>query len=96
MGVFYSRDVIFNESRSVVERIENEKNDGDKTHSVKENECQKISESEDVNIEKITEPRRLKRMRKSPDLYDEWANITHGLSDPFTVKEALSSPEKAE
>ena len=28
--VFHSRDVIFNESISIVERIENEKNDGDK------------------------------------------------------------------
>ena len=28
--VFYSRDVIFYESRSIVERIENKKNDGDK------------------------------------------------------------------
>ena len=53
-------------------------------------------ESEDDNLEEIKEPRRSKRMRKFPDLYGEWAKITHELSDPLTVKEALSSPEEAE
>ena len=33
---------------------------------------------------------------KTSDLYGEWANIANGLSDPLTVKEAFSSPEKAE
>ena len=51
--VFYSKDVIFYESRSIVERIENKKNDGDKKHSVVEIECQNISENEDDNLEKL-------------------------------------------
>ena len=96
LRVFYCRDVIFNESRSIVERMENEKNDGDKKHSVVEIKCQYISESEDDNLEKITEPQRSKRIRKPPDLYRERASIAHGLSDLLRVKEALFSPEKAE
>ena len=34
LRVFYCRDVIFNESRSIVERVENEKNDGDKKKNI--------------------------------------------------------------
>ena len=67
-----------------------------KKNSAVEIEYQNTSESEDDNLEKITEPRRSKRMRKLPDIYGEWANIVHELSDPLTVKESLSSHEKAE
>ena len=35
-------------------------------------------------------------MRKLPDLYSEWTNIAHGLSDPLTVKEDPFSPERVE
>ena len=35
-------------------------------------------------------------MRKPSGLYGEWANITHGLSNPLTMKEALYTPEEAE
>ena len=52
MRVFYSKNVTFNELRSMVEWIENEENDGDEKHSVVEIECQNISESEDDNSEK--------------------------------------------
>ena len=51
--VFYSRYVIFNKSRSIVELIENEKNDGDKKRFVVEIECQSNSENEDDNFEKL-------------------------------------------
>ena len=59
-------------------------------------ECQNISSDDDDNSQNFTRPQRSPRIRKVPDQYDEWTYITHRLSDPSTVKEALSSPEKNE
>ena len=46
-----SQDQLLNEEK-------NKKNDGEKEHSLVEIECQNTSESEDDNLEKITEPQR--------------------------------------
>ena len=46
----YCWDVIFDESKLIVERIENERNVGDKKHFVVGIECQNTSESEDDNL----------------------------------------------
>ena len=41
-------------------------------------------------------PRRSPKIRKAPDQYGDWVYVAHWISDPLTVKEALSSPEKNE
>ena len=68
--VFYSRDVMFNETRPIVEWRKLRMTE--KKHTVVEIECQNTNESEDDNLEEeITKPRKLKRMEKPPDQYGE-------------------------
>lgn len=96
LRVFYSRDVIFNESKSVIEQKGTDKNDRNEKHSVIEIDCENTSEDEVDNSQEFTELRRSTRMRKPPELYGEWTNIAHELNDPLTITEALSSPKKIE
>ena len=84
--VFYSRDVIFNETASI----------GEQGTEEVENECENISSDDDENSREATEPRRSPRIRKAPDQYGEWVYIAHRLDDPLTVKDVLSSPDKRE
>ena len=40
--------------------------------------------------------RRSNREKKAPDYYGDWASVTNAeLTEPTTVKDALSSPNKA-
>ena len=40
--------------------------------------------------------RRSNREKKAPDYYGDWASVTNAeLTEPTTVKDALSSPDKA-
>ena len=59
-------------------------------------ECENIGSDDDKNSREVIELRRSPRVRKAPDQYGEWVYITYRLDDPFTVKEALSRPEKRE
>ena len=97
LKVFHSRDVIFDETKSTDGQKEGQIAREVKNQSVMELEDQNISEDGDSpQPQESTIPRRSTRIGKRPDQYGEWIYIAHGLSDPLTVEQALSSPDKNE
>ena len=96
--VYYSRDVVFDESSGGIEReqsvperssercVELDFHDGEKQVADKEH-----------TTEEGAEPvvRRSNQEKKAPDYYGDWASVTDAeLTEP-TVKDALSSLDKA-
>lgn len=90
--VFYSRDVVFNESVCGVETSED-----NHEHSLMEFDC--VNSEEPVvteTAEPEAETQRPVRARQPPDRYGEWATVAESdLCEPETVRDALTSPEKA-
>ena len=96
--VFYSRDVVFNESDVGIEKEPSEQ---------KEKPCMELddlsgeeiaSEPEAVSESEPEEPvlRRSARERRAPNHYGEWASVASGMhKEPGTVAEAIASSEKA-
>ncbi len=103
--VFYSRDVIFNESERAVEEPERDK-EGAAKHYV-EFDCQEPDKEDSTNSTACQnstrnnsteqELQKPERTRKPPDRYGEWVTLTStSIMEPKTAKDALSSPDKAE
>lgn len=103
--VFYSRDVIFNESERAVEEPERDK-EGAAKHYV-EFDCQEPDKEDSTNSTACQnstrnnsteqELQKPERTRKPPDRYGEWVTFTSmSIMEPKTAKYALSSPDKAE
>ena len=97
--VYYSRDVVFHEPSRGIEReqsvperssgrcVELDFHDGEKQVADKEH-----------TTEEGAEPvvRRSNQEKKAPDYYGDWASVTDAeLTEPTTVKDALSSLDKA-
>ena len=89
--VFYSRDVIFNETKST--RSDNLSTDKTESQLFVEIEC---LENEEGKGSEVTEQQRPSRGQKAPDRCGEWVYLAHEVDDPATVKEALSSTDKNE
>ncbi len=103
--VFYSRDVIFNESERAVEEPERDK-EGAAKHYVKF-DCQEPDKEDSTNSTACQnstrnnsteqELQKPERTRKPPDRYGEWVTLTStSIMEPKMAKDALSSPDKAE
>ena len=97
--VFHSRDVQFNESSQETEVVK-EQEPKQNTHvelDFPEFEKPIADEEPVVNEEpELQVPRRSDRDRRPPAYYGEWATAaSYSQNEPRTVKEALSSPQKA-
>ena len=95
--VFYSRDVVFNESRCGIE-VPSEEEKKNETPYVEFDSLPDQNPDDQPVANETTEPvlSRPERERRPPDYYGEWATITStDLNEPKTVKEALASPDKA-
>ncbi len=103
--MFYSRDVIFNESERAVEEPERDKEgaakqyvefdcqEPDKENSTNSMACQNSTRNNSTEQE-LQKP---ERTRKPPDRYGEWVTLTStSIMEPKMAKDALSSPDKAE
>ena len=97
--VFFSRDVIFDETKFPSKRKERNDEDtsGDKSTRVE------IAENDTSDSEVAEEEREQNPIRKSsrqinpPNYFGEWVNIAkENTEEPKTVKEALSSQHKVE
>lgn len=91
--VFYSRDVIFNESVYGAEKSDTSSETAEQRYV--EFDCS--SAEEPVHTE-VTEPdiRRSERVPRPPDYYGEWVTVADSNTrEPVTVHEALSSPAKS-
>ena len=80
----------FDCSRDGVEALE------DDNSSREETEEQERDNKESTVTEERTEPtvRRYNREMSRPDYYGIWVNSVNTITEPLTVKEALSSSEK--
>ena len=88
--VFYSRDVIFNETKSGGDQQETKTNEEMQQETV-EMECNdEISEARDADLQQPSIE------RKVPDRYGEWVYIATDVGDPTTINEALSRKDKEE
>ncbi|RXN30143.1 Retrovirus-related Pol poly from transposon TNT 1-94 [Labeo rohita] len=89
--VFFSRDVIFNESDHAFKKEPVANEDGAVNRYV-ELDCQE-PDNEESPEQKV---QRSARLRKPPDYYGEWVTIaSNPTTEPKTVKDVLSSPDKA-
>jgi hypothetical protein len=93
--VFYSRDVVFNESDVGIEKEPSKREEkvlDDLSDGETANEPEAVSEPEPE------EPvlRRSARERRPPNHYGEWVSVANGTrKEPGTVMEAMASSEKA-
>ena len=95
--VFYSRDVVFNESSCGIE-VPSEEEKKNETPYVEFDSLPEQKPDDQPVANETTEPvlSRPERERRPPDYYGEWETITStDLNEPKTVKEALASPDKA-
>ena len=95
--VFYSRDVLFNETSRGIE-VQSEEEKKNVTPYVEFDSLPDQKTDEQPVANEITEPvlSRPEKDRRPPDYYGQWATITStDLNEPRTVKEALASPDKA-
>ena len=98
--VFYSRDVLFDESCSGFEKEPSKaKEKNEKWHvkidSLRDQE--QVIDEEPV-VKETTEPvlRRPERERRPPDYYGDWATVTSTEPvEPKTARQALASPDEA-
>ena len=87
--VFFSRDVLFNESNVGIEKEPSELNERQCVELDSFSEEETVSESE-------PELQRSGRERRPLNHYGEWASVAGGnVKEPATVREALASPEKS-
>jgi len=92
--VFYSRDVLFNESSHDIEKEQSDL--GEKRYVEFNYSSDDEVPTEDTVTDEATEPvlRRSGRERRRPDYYREQAKIANGqLMEPTTVEEALASTQ---
>ena len=109
LKIIHSRDVTFNELAKGIEKesqeepaqIENphividfEDDSLDECNSLEEEKQDEASHTGSEERTDSTTVRRSQRQTRRPDYYGVWANTTTALSEPNTVKEALSCPEK--
>ena len=93
--IFYSRDVVFNESNSSRNLINSIKNEEVVRKSAVETECQQNDKVDDVAPEtRNRKPKRPRRERKTPDQYSEWIFVAQEDPDPKSIEEAFSSVDK--
>ena len=93
--VFYSRDVLFNESSHDIEKEQSDL--GEKRYVEFNYSSDDEVPTEDTVTDEATKPvlRRSGRERRRPDYYREQANLANGqLMEPTTVEEALASTDK--
>ena len=90
--VFYSRDVLFDESSRGIEKVPSSQKKGNERRCV---EFDSLYDEEPVVDESEPMLRRSERERRPPDFYGEWVTITSTENEPKTVRQALSSPDKA-
>ena len=95
--VFYSRDVIFDEtnfssmmdeSNTMKATEENEENRDD---SAFENQPSASRDDDDDDA-----PPQIPRQRRAPNYYGEWINVANGSSEPTTFTEAMSGDESTQ
>ena len=109
LKIIHSRDVTFNELAKGIEKesqeepaqIENphvvidfEDDSLDECNSLEEEKQDEASHTGSEERTDSTTVRRSQRQTRRPDYYGVWVNTTTALSEPNTVKEALSCPEK--
>ena len=90
--VFFSRDVVFNESKFIEADKDNKVDDDDELLPIEMEQCNEIMEQnenieENQNIEQ--NERKSLRTRKIPNHYGEWVNVCKNL-EPRSLSEALS------
>ena len=93
--MFYSRDVLFNESSHDIEKEQSDL--GEERYVEFNYSSDDEVPTEDTATDEATEPvlRRSGRERRRPDYYREQANLANGqLMEPTTVEEALASTDK--
>ena len=98
--VFYSRDVIFNESQRF--NSEKESHTPDTLHrgnNSDSNSFQQVELPVDVHETEPIEPEAVpneapKRIRRAPDRYGEWVSVSEELgTEPVSYNDAMNSPE---
>jgi len=93
--VFYSRDVLFNESSHDIEKEQSDL--GEERYVEFNYSSDDEVPTEDTATDEATEPvlRRSGRKRRRPDYYREQANLANDqMMEPTTVEEALASTDK--
>lgn len=96
--VFYSRDVLFNESSRGIEKEPSEEEKKNKSRYVEFESLPDQEPDEQPVVDEIPAPilPRPERERRPPDYYGEWATVSSTDSnEPKMVKEALASRDKA-
>ena len=95
--VFYSRDVVFDETRNGIEK-ELESKESDKPcvqfeHSIDDSSPEDEEQTPSQDSEQTL--RRSSRQRREPEYYSHGVSIADISDDPTTLKEALSSSDKS-
>ena len=91
--VFFSRDVIFNESERMNSQKENSFPQSTNDHSMCETMLEKHEENDNSNS---NVPERPPRIRKSPDHFGDWIFVSHDFTtEPQTFQEAINSNDAA-
>ena len=97
--VFCSRDVMFDESSRGIEKEQSvPERSSERYVELDFHDDEKHVADKEHTTEEGAEPvvRRSNREKKAPDYYGDWATVTNAeLTGPTTVKDALSSPDKA-
>ena len=93
--VFYSRDVVFDESSRGIEKEQSvPERSSERCVELDFHDDEKHVADKEHTTEERAEPvvRRSNRKKKAPDYYGDWASVTNAeLTEPTTVKDALSS-----
>ena len=97
--VFYSRDVVFDESSRGIEKEQSvPERSSERCVELDFHDDEKHVADKEHTTEEGAEPvvRRSNLEKKAPDYYGDWASVTNAeLTEPTTVKYTLSSPDKA-
>ena len=97
--VFYSRDVVFDESSCGIEKEQRApERSSERYVELDFHDDEKHVADKEHTTEEGAEPvvRRSNQEKEAPDYYGDWATVTNAeLTEPTTVKDALSSPDKA-
>ena len=97
--VFYSRDVVFDESSRGIEKEQSvPERSSERCVELDFHDDEKHVADKEHTTEEGAEPvvRRSNLEKKAPDYYGDWASVANAeLTEPTTVKYTLSSPDKA-
>ena len=94
--VFFSRDVLFNESSCGIEAPSEEETKNVTPYVEFDSLPDEADEQPVANEMTEPVPSIPERERRTPEYYGEWATTAStDLNEPKTVKEALASPDKA-